>query len=103
NQASMKSTDVNLLVDANPPVIVSLDPKAESVYKFVPGAANTFPIVVKVKDAETGVAKVHVNYDGHDVDITTGNYDTASATWTFSTSGLIVAKNADTRVHILAT
>jgi hypothetical protein len=102
NQASTKSSDVNLLVDTIPPVIVSLDPKPESVYKFVPGAANTFPIVVKVKDAESGVAKVHINYDGHDFDVTTGSYDAVSATWTFSANGLIVAKNADTRIHIAA-
>ncbi|HXA17287.1 MAG TPA: Ig-like domain-containing protein [Thermoanaerobaculia bacterium] len=103
NQASTKSTDVNLLTDSIPPVIVSLDPQPESVYKFVPGAANTFPIVVKVKDAESGVARVHLNYDGHDLDMPNGSYDAASATWTFSATGQIVAKNADTRIHIVAT
>jgi hypothetical protein len=102
-QVTTKTADVDVLTDNTAPVVVSLDPKPETHYKYVTGATNTFPIVVKVKDAESGVAHVRVTHDGNDVDLTSGTYDAATATWTFTTNGKITAKNADTRVRITAT
>ena len=102
-QKTLAQADVNVLVDNQPPVIVSLDPKAETPYKYTTGSANTFPIVVVVKDAESGVARVHLDYDTHSLDMTRGAYDAATGQWTFTATGLIAAKNADTRIHIVAT
>jgi hypothetical protein len=102
-QTSTATTDVAVLTDTIAPVVVSIDPKPETHYKYVANTANTFPIVVKVKDAESGIAHARISYDGKDIDNPTITYDAATATWTISTTGQVVAKNTDTRIHIVAT
>ena len=56
-----------------------------------------------MKANETGVAKVIFNYDGKTATVSSGSYDAASGVYTFTTSVAVPPKNADTRIHIIAT
>jgi hypothetical protein len=103
-QTTPQHADVNVLVDNQPPVVVSIDsPKAESTFLYTGTGTNTFPISVKVKDAESGIARVHLDCDNQHLDMTRGAYDQATGTWTFTATGQVVAKNADTRIHVVVT
>ena len=90
---------VNVLTDNVAPTVTINTPKAETSYTFVAGGANTFPIAVKALDGESGVAAVHLEYDGHaGTDLT---YNASTQAWTGT--GTITRKTADTRIHVTVT
>ncbi|HEU4888018.1 MAG TPA: carboxypeptidase regulatory-like domain-containing protein, partial [Thermoanaerobaculia bacterium] len=104
SRVSSKIVEVELLADTTNPQFVSLLPSAETRYK----RNDVYTIQLKVRDAETGVAKavflydnkppVTVNFPGSGA-----AYDAATGVYTFTTSVTVPLKNSDTRVRILAT
>ena len=99
NQATSSTTDVALQPDTVAPQVVSVMPASETRLRF----GTTYRIAVQARDAESGVAHVVVTYDNKSVDLTTGSLDAASGVRTFTADVAVTAKNADTRVHIVAT
>ena len=97
-KSSTKTSTLTILADAIAPQIVSIQPAAETHFKF----HDVYSIVVKAKDAETSVAKVVFAYDGKSVTVTSHSTD-ANGVATFTTSVTVPPKNADTRIHIVAT
>lgn len=99
NQATTAVADVLLKSDAVAPRIISMTPAAETHFKY----GTTYPVTVQVKDGESGIGHVTVAYEAKIVDVTVGSYDAATGVMTFTTNIAVTAKNADTRIHILAT
>ncbi|MDQ6799844.1 MAG: Ig-like domain-containing protein, partial [Acidobacteriota bacterium] len=93
NQAASAAADVAVLTDSTPPRIVSISPASETHVKF----GTNYRIVLIANDSESGIAHVTFAYDNKLVDLTYGALNT------FSTDAVVTAKNADTRIHIVAT
>jgi len=95
---STQSASLTVLPDNTAPQIVSLTPVAETHFKY----RDNYTIALKAKDAESGIQKVVFTYDGKTATATSGSTD-ANGVTTFTTSVSVPPKNADTRIHIVAT
>jgi hypothetical protein len=102
NRSGNASADLTILADANAPVFLALEPKAETRYRY--GTTNQYTIELKVRDDETAVARATFTVNGTTVlDSTSGTYDAATRVTMFRATVSVLPRNADTRIPIVVT
>ncbi|HEX6084063.1 MAG TPA: Ig-like domain-containing protein, partial [Thermoanaerobaculia bacterium] len=99
NNAGSSEAALTILLDQTRPVLVSFLPKAESRYRF--GVNGTYTIELKVRDAETGIARAVFTVGG--VEVLNGAGTLENGITTFRKDVSVPPKNADTRVPITVT
>lgn len=102
NKSGNASAELTIVADANPPIFLSLTPRAETRYRY--GVTNQFTIELQVRDDETAVARATFAVNGTTVlDATSGTYDAVTRVTTFRATVNVLPRNADTRIPIVVT
>jgi len=91
---------IEILDDVLAPEIVSFTPAPETRYPF----DASYTIELKVRDAQTGIKSVALSIAGVDVPVAqiTHTLDSATGIHTYKHTAKVPAKNADTRIAIVA-